>query len=215
MKTIILLTIITCFLSATECCSQTVTLSLQNVSLEKTFKEIRKQTGYSFVYTREQINKSNPVSINLKDASLNQALDICFTNQPLTFIIEDKHIIVKDRPDKINSPVANVGLDVKGIVVNEQNEPVVGATVVVENSHTGMATDSKGEFGFTGLKVTDILDISSVGYEPIRIPIQGRTYIVIKLQISISSLDETIIKGYYTTSKRLNTGSFRRLLLTK
>src|SRR5665213_1814472 len=131
MKTIILLIIFVFFFSATQCYSQTITLSLKQVSLEKTFKEIRKQTGYTFVYTREQINKSNPVNINIKDASIDQALDICFNNQPLTFVIDSKHIIVKDRPDKINPPVANIGLDVKGIVVNEQNEPVAGATVAI------------------------------------------------------------------------------------
>lgn len=211
MKTITLLTVITCFLAATQGYSQTITLSLKQVSLEKTFKEIRKQTGYTFVYTREQINKSNPVNINIKDATIDQALDICFSNQPLTFVIDSKHIIVKDRPDKINSPVANVGLDVKGIVVNEQNEPVAGATVAIEGTAMAMATDSKGEFGFSNLKPLNILIVTSVGYQAEKIPIDGRTFIVIKLQTSISLLDETIIKGYYTTSKRFNTGSVSKV----
>lgn len=211
MKTIILLNIITCFLSATDCYSQTITLSLKKVSLEKTFKEIRKQTGYSFVYTREQINKSNPVSINIKDASINDALDICFANQPLTFIIEDKHIIVKDKPDETNSPLARAGIDITGKVINEQNEPVVGATVAVEGTAMAMATDSKGEFGFSNLKVNDVLHISSIGYHSIEIPIDGRTYVVITLQTSVATLDETIIKGYYTTTKRLNTGSVSKV----
>src|SRR6185312_3542611 len=201
MKTIILLTISACFLIGTKCYSQTVTLSLKQVSLEKAFKEIRKQTGYSFVYTREQINKSNPVSINIKDASLSQALDICFTNQPLTFIIEDQHIIVKDRQDKTNALPGNAGINITGKVINEQNETVVGATVAVEGTAMAMATDSKGEFGFSNLKGDDVLLISSIGYQSLRLPVAGRSFISIKLQNSISRLDETIIKGYYTTSK--------------
>src|SRR6185312_7046718 len=115
MKTIILLTISACFLIGTKCYSQTVTLSLKSVSLEKAFKEIKKQTGYSFVYTREQINQSNPVSISIKDASLSQTLNICFANQPLTFTIDHQHIIVKDKPNEAFSPVASsMGIDVKG-----------------------------------------------------------------------------------------------------
>jgi TonB-dependent starch-binding outer membrane protein SusC len=211
MKTIILLTIFVCFLSATQCYSQTVTLSLKQASLEKTFKEIRKQTGYTFVYTREQINKSNPVSINIKNASINDALDVCFANQPLTFIIEDKHIIVKDKPNKTNLPAADVGLDVKGKVVNEQNEPVVGATVTIESTEMAMATDSKGEFGFTNLKPLSILVVTSIGYQSVKIPIDGRTFVAIRLHTSVAILDETIIKGYYTTSKRLNTGSVSKV----
>jgi TonB-linked SusC/RagA family outer membrane protein len=211
MKTVILLTIITSLYSGTPCYSQTITLSLDNVSLQKAFKEIKKQTSYNFVYTSEQLKKTNPLSIHVKDASIDEVLDICFTNQPLTFIIDKKYIIVKGKSGQPNSPPAEAGIDITGKVINEQNEPVIGATVVVENSHTGMATDQKGEFGFTNLKPKDILDISSIGYESVKIPIQGRTYIVIKLQTSISSLDETIIKGYYTTSKRLNTGSVSKV----
>lgn len=211
MKTIILLTIIACFLSATQCYSQTITLTLKNVSLEKTFKEIRKQTGYTFVYTREQINKSNPVSINIKGASLNQALDICFTNQPLTFIIEDKHIIVKDRRDKINNLPVKEGIDITGRVINEQNEPVVGATVAVESTGMGMATDSKGEFGFSNLKVNDVLHITSIGYHSIEIPIDGRTYVVITLQTSVPTLDETVLIAYGNTTRRFNTGSVTKV----
>lgn len=211
MKTIILLTVIVFFLSGTQCYSQTITLSLKNVSIEKAFKQIRKQTQYTFVYTREQINKSNPVSINIKDASLNEALDICFANQPLTFTIEDKHVIVKDRPDRANANSNNPGLDITGKVINEQNEPVVGATVAVEGTGMAMATDSKGEFGFSNLKINDVLHVTNIGYQSIRIPIQGRTYVVIRLQTSVAILDETVIIGYGNTTKRFNTGSVTKV----
>jgi len=211
MKTIILLTIFVCFFSATQCYSQGITLSLKQVSLEKAFKEIRKQTEYTFVYTREQINKSNPISINLKDASLSQALDICFANQPLTFIIEDKHIIVKDRPDQTNAPAANIGIDITGKVINEQNEPVVGATVAVEGTGMAMATDSKGEFGFSNLKANDVLHVTNIGYQSIGVPIQGRTYVLIRLHTSIAILDETVLIAYGNTTRRFNTGSVTKV----
>ena len=211
MKTIILLTIFGCFFSATQCYSQTITLSLKNVSLEKTFKEIRKQTGYTFVYTREQINKSNPVSINIKNASINQALDICFTNQPLTFIIEDKHIIVKDRPDKTNPPVANVGLDVKGIVVNEQNEPVVAATVTVKGSKIATATNENGEFALSAVDEQATLIVTSIGYVAEQVLIRGRTNLIMHLKISIQTLDETIFIAYGNTTRRFNTGSVTKV----
>lgn len=211
MKTIILLIKFVFFFSATQCYSQAITLSLKQVSLEKAFKEIRKQTGYTFVYTREEINKSNPVNINIKNASIDQTLNICFNNQPLTFVIDSKHIIVKDKPDKINPPVANFGLDVKGIVVNEQNEPLVGATVSVEGNGMAMATDSKGEFGFSNLKINDVLLVTNIGYQSIRLPIQGRTYFVIKLHTSIAILDETVLIAYGNTTRRFNTGSVTKV----
>ena len=211
MKTTILLTIIICVFSGTPCNSQTVTLSLNDVSIQKAFKEIKKQTGYSFVYTTEQIKKANPVSIHIKDASLNEALDICFTNQPLTFIIDKKYIIVKDRTIQTNSPPAEIGIDITGKVVNEDNDPVIGATVAVEGSNMAIATDSKGEFGFGNLKKNDVLQVTCIGYQSTDFPIQGRTYLEIRLPTSIAILDETVVKGYYTTTKRLNTGSVSKV----
>lgn len=210
MKTI-LLTIIACFLIGSQCYSQTITLSLKQVSLEKTFKEIRKQTGYTFVYTREQINKSNPVSINIKDASLNQTLDICFTNQPLTFIIEDQHIIVKDRPDKINALPVKVGIDITGKVINEQNEPVAGATVAVEGTGVAIATDENGEFVLSSVNEEATLIVTSIGYVAKEVKLNGKTNLLIRLKISIGTLDETVLIAYGKTTKRLNTGNVSKI----
>ena len=75
--------------------TQTVTLSLRNTSLERVFKEVNKQTGYSFIYTRELLADAGKVSIDLKDASLQQVLDDIFKEQPLTYSIQDKFIIIK------------------------------------------------------------------------------------------------------------------------
>ena len=207
MKIIILLIIFASLYSSTPCYAQTITLSLNDVALQKAFKEIKKQTGFSFVYTTEQIKESNPVSIHVNDASLNEVLDICFANQPLTFLIDKNYIIVKDKPVQPNSPPDKVGIDVTGKVINEQDEPVAGATVAVEGTEIAMATDSKGEFGFSDLKENDILRITSISYESLEVPIQGKIRIVIKLKTAIGKLDETVIVAYGKTTNRLNTGS--------
>ena len=211
MKTIILLTIIASCLIVTKCYSQNITLSLKKVSLEKAFKEIRKQTGYSFVYTREQINKSNPVSVSIKNASINQALDICFANQPFKFIVDDKHIIVKDMPYKTNPPAVGVGLEVKGKVVNEQNEPVVGATVTVKGSKIATATNENGEFFLISVDGQATLIITSIGYVADEVLIRGRTYLIIQLKMSVPALDETVLIAYGNTTRRFNTGSVTKV----
>ncbi|MGN6602447.1 MAG: SusC/RagA family TonB-linked outer membrane protein [Ginsengibacter sp.] len=211
MKTIILLTAITFFLSFTKCYSQTVTLSLKKVSLEKTFKEIRKQTGYSFVYTREQINKSNPVTVNIKNASVAEALDICFANQPLSYIIEDKQVIVKDKPQESISPVTEKGIDLTGKVINEQNEPVAGATVVVEGAGMAMATDENGDFAFPSVDENATLVVTSIGYVPRKIFIKGNNHLIIQLKRSYQTLDETVFIAYGNTTRRFNTGSVSKV----
>ena len=211
MKTIILLTIIACCRIGTQCYSQSITLSIKHVSLEKAFKEISKQTGYSFVYTREQINKSNPVSINIKNVSIYQTLGICFANQPLKFIVDDKQIIVKDRPDNTNTPTSAVGLEVKGKVVNEDNEPVVGATVTVKGSKIATATNKNGEFFLMSVDGQSTLIITSIGYVAEEELIRGRTFIIIQVKMSVPTLDETVLIAYGNTTRRFNTGSVTKI----
>lgn len=207
---ITLLTIIAFFTALAPTYSQKINLSLTNASLEKTFKEIRKQTGYSFVYTRDQINKANPVSINVKEASLNQVLEICFNGQPLTFKVENKYIIVKDRV-QINSPPSTDYLNVAGKVINEKNEPVIGATITVKQSGIATATDEGGRFTLSNLKTDDVLAITSIGYLQADIPLNGKANLVIQLQTYVSRLDETIIIAYGETTRRFSTGSVTKV----
>lgn len=204
---ITLLTIIAFFSALAPTYSQKISLSLTNASLEKTFKEIRKQTGYNFVYTREQINKANPVSINVKDASLNQVLEICFNDQPLSFKIDNKYIIVKEKPATTNSPPDKNIFHITGKVINEKNEPVVGATIAIKNTKYGTATDGNGEFVLSTHEKDAILRISSVGYVDQEILLNGKTHFVISLKISVGTLDETVLIAYGKTTKRLNTGN--------
>ena len=74
--------------------AQTVTLSLKNSSLERIFKEVKKQTGYGFIYTRELLANTGHIDVDVKNASLKEVLDGCFSGQPVTYTIEDKYIIV-------------------------------------------------------------------------------------------------------------------------
>src|ERR1700748_1398791 len=63
--------------------SQNVTLSGRNLSLKKVFKEIEKQTGYTFFCNADLLNSAKPVSLNVKDAPLSEVLEHCFSDEPL------------------------------------------------------------------------------------------------------------------------------------
>jgi len=77
---------------------QGITISLQDATLENVFKEINQQTGYSFVYTKTKLRRAKKVSIEVFNSSLNEVLCLCFQNQPLTYTIVGKTVVVK--PEK-------------------------------------------------------------------------------------------------------------------
>ena len=67
--------------------SQKVSLKETNAPLDKVFREIKKQSDYTFVYTKALLKKANTVTVNINDASIEQVLEACFSNQPLTYTI--------------------------------------------------------------------------------------------------------------------------------
>src|ERR1700743_1068641 len=72
--------------------SQNVTLSFRNAPLERIFKEVKKQTGYNFIYTRELLEATGTVTIKVKDLPLQLALERCFQDLPVTFVIQANFI---------------------------------------------------------------------------------------------------------------------------
>src|ERR1051325_3778942 len=68
--------------------AQNVTLSVKDASLKKVFRELRQQTGYNFLYNSEMMNKTTPVSLSVKNLPFNQVLEKCFSNQPVTYVID-------------------------------------------------------------------------------------------------------------------------------
>ena len=115
--------------------AQRITLSLEHVPLKKVFEKITDQTGIQFVYRDEWLSQAKPVNITVKDASLQEAIDICFSDQPFTYEIIDKLVVMKRRDIPLPLPAADfpppVLIDVHGRVTDFNGKPLVGVTIVV------------------------------------------------------------------------------------
>jgi len=98
LTTLILLT--ACLTAGARSYSQRVSISVKNASLETVFREIKKQTGYQFLYNNQMLDGAKKVSIQLKDASLDEALRTCFKDQPFTYEIVDKTIVIARREER-------------------------------------------------------------------------------------------------------------------
>lgn len=194
---------------------QSITLNTRNTPFEKILDEIRKQSGYDFLYNQQLIHKAKPVSINVKNASIQQVLDKCFNDQPLTYKIENKTVLLREKTASFIDKIAQIlqadsTFDITGRVLNEQKEPFIGATVSVlfkDGGRVTGVTTGDGRFRFSAEKGS-ILTLSYVGYETKRIKIVKGSLGDIILQSKMDSLKEvSIVIGYGTTTQRLNTGN--------
>ncbi|MBO9565444.1 MAG: SusC/RagA family TonB-linked outer membrane protein [Niastella sp.] len=192
---------------------QDITLSFKEATLDKVFKEIRKQTGYSFVYTESEISRANKVTIQVSNTSLDKVLSICFQDQPLTYTIVDKIVVVKPRQDKsLAVPVVNniaavnpKKISMRGRVMNEKGDPLPGATVIVRRTEMSTTTDGEGYFSLSEIEEDAVLVVSSVGHVTQQMKIKALN-MEIRLPIAVKEEEEVVV-AYNKISSRSNTGA--------
>jgi TonB-linked SusC/RagA family outer membrane protein len=191
---------------------QDITLSFREATLDKVFKEIRKQTGYSFVYTESELQRANKVTIEVANSSLDNVLGICFRNQPLTYTIVEKIVIVKSRAEKMTVipvvnkiPAPDKKITMRGKVMNEKGDALAGATVTVRKTDLSTTTDEAGIFQLSEIEEDAVLVVSSVGHVTQQVKVKALN-MEIKLPIAVKEEEEVVV-AYNKISSRSNTGA--------
>ncbi len=213
MKLLILLTVVGCLQVSAGGFGQTITLSLSNAPLETAFKEIKKQSGYSFIYTRAQLKATIPVTCELRSITLTEALAACFKDQPLTFIVEDRYIVVQTKAEPIPPATTSFQpINITGRVVNESGEPIEGATLMIKGTQRGAMTDANGYFEIKDIDQNAVLIISGVNIESLELKVGDKSKILIQVKTKITAQQEvTINAGYYNTTDKLRTGNISKV----
>ena len=104
------------------------------------------------------------------------------------------------------APAAIAQNMVSGTVVDGQNEPVIGASVMVKGTTSGVATGIDGDFSIAA-KPSDVLKVSGVDPLAVVPELAGTAPIRITLEESSEVLDEVVVIGYGTSTKKELTGS--------
>ncbi len=188
--------------------AQTFSLSFQRAGLRTVFSKIEQESPFRFLYTEEMLAQSQPVSFTVREVSLDSVLSLCFREQPLSYVREGQHIII--RPKVIEKPLS-VNRTLRGKIVDEQGEPMAGITVAIQPGKGITATDQLGEFIFSSAPASVQLSISGgeiVGQE---LFIGNQPYVVVTVQRKVTLLDESVVIAYGKTTKRNTTGTISKV----
>ena len=204
-------TLLLCFLlTSLYTLSQPLRFSFKNTPLEAALKEIEKTSGYTFIYTKEELLNSKAITRDIAGGSIEAVLNALFEDQPLSFVLNARYITLFKQPEK-KAPVLPERITVQGRVLSEEGGPIAGATVNGQSSAASTTTDQRGAFLLHNVKPTDVLLISSIGFVTSAVPVENNLVHTIHLAYSNRLLEETVVKGYYSTSKRLNTGAVTKV----
>jgi TonB-linked SusC/RagA family outer membrane protein len=216
MKLTAIIGLAACLQVSAKTRSQTISLDADRASLKTIFTEIKRQTGFLFFYSDADLKAGRSVTIHERSIDLPRALDLVFDNQPLTYSIINKNIIVKLRrytQQTLADTVQYSVIDVQGRVVNDSGAPVPAATILIRQTGRTFQADSEGRFLLTRIGPDATIVVSSIGYENKIVRIAGRLNIEVSLTSSTFQLDEAVVvnKGYYSEKKRLSTGNVSKV----
>lgn len=203
MKLTVILIFIGCLQLSAKSYSQTITLSTTNTAIDKVFTAIEKQSGFYFFYKYKEIKQAKPVTLSLKNATLDEALRMCFKDEPFTYTIDNKTIIVNKKDEELVVPDK---ITVTGQVLDNAKQPLPGVNITVKGTNTGVISGGDGKYS---IQVDDnaVLIFRFVGFKSREEPVSKRTVINISLEEDNQQMSEVVVVGYGNQERKDVTGA--------
>jgi TonB-linked SusC/RagA family outer membrane protein len=200
-----------------------IDVEMSNESLAALFKKITEETGLSFVFPHDEVDKYPNISVSFEQRSVRDILDIVFTKKNLSYRLKGNTIFIsveedkKKRGQRKGEPVDEssitrpdsladkrtrrsqrdlIPITVSGTVKDASTqEPLAGANIVVKGTTRGTTTDGEGRFSID-VEDNEVLIFSFIGFTPQEILVNGQSTINILLAPDRTQLQEVIVVGY-------------------
>lgn len=185
--------------------SQTVTLNVTEAPLSQVISQIESQTGYLFVIN-DNVDTNTKVNARYTNGNVKDVLTGILSGKGIYFAVRGANIILSTNKNvsKSNSAATTRVTTVTGRVLDDLDEPAIGASVRKKGQQTGVPTDADGNFTLTGDFTPDTeLEISYVGMRNKIVKVGNGKDLHIVLEPDVNSLNEVVAVGY-GTQKRVN-----------
>lgn len=178
--------------------SQTIrlTINVKDVPLSEVFRSITQQTQLSVVYNVSDIDPNRHITLYARNETVIRTLDMLFRDTDIVYTILGKHIVLSTKHSghvKEKKTVAIKTRTVKGKVVDEQNQPLMGVNVLIKDTGTGVITDEAGNYFIEVPEGRNILQFSYIGYTSESKSITGQQAIDVVLKENPNLLGEIVV----------------------
>jgi len=207
-----------------------VKLDLKNESLLTAFKKIEQQTPFRFVYRKGELMAIPSRSISASTYTVEQALNLLLEDTGFSYKQVDNNVLIMTRDNAVtmigNSQFSQTGkpveaahsiadIPIKGQVTDSKGEALPGISVKIKGTAIGAITNLEGRYNIDVPDNNSILVFTYIGYETQEVAVNNRVTINISLVTSITALEEVVVVGYGTQSKRNVTGSVSKVDMEK
>ena len=182
-----------------------IRIKADHKALKKVLEDVENQSGMIFMYNNTLLENSRPVNLDIQSAPLELTLKRIFDNQPFSYQIIDKTIILKVKP---TSSVKET-MEVEGRINDETGKPFPGVVIQVQGSEQKTISDKSGYFKLTKVDRLAVLICSFVGYERqyVKVAEISKDRFIITMKPTSTTLNEVVMVGYGAVKRKDLTGS--------
>lgn len=180
-----------------------VNLDLRDVSIKTLFSEIQRQTKLHFIFSSEQANRLDKLTVKATDETVKSVLDRIFEGTGFTYTFRDDIIMVRFEGEKTVRQ-AEKEMEIRGVVKDKNGEPLPGVTVLVGGTTLGnghgcergipFESSRTGECGFAfffrGMKTQEL--VFKKGQKPLTVVMEEDS----------ENIEEVVVTGYQQIEKR-------------
>jgi len=184
--------------------SQKIVVGKAPKNLTGLFSYIQENYGYRFFYSNEVVTGDKKVDLNSNEYVIKDLLNELSEKSGLSFNLQENNLIVVEDTSNTQPKVSGM---VSGIVTDAQNgETIPGVSVVTIGSQEGVITDLDGKFSLKVKNMSDLLSISFVGYTTQIIPINGQTKFEVKMEESVTKIEEVVVTALNINRSKASLG---------
>ncbi|MDR1866592.1 MAG: TonB-dependent receptor [Bacteroidales bacterium] len=194
--------------------AQPVRLSLKsnNANLKEVITEIKKQTEFDFLYSKDIESLYSSGDIAVESGSMEEVLNGLFRNSRIRYQIINKTIILTAAEPaapaaEIPAAAKRQEITVSGTITDAQGNEMPGVNVVVKGALRGVVSDARGKYSVTVPDREAVLVFSFVGYASREIAVGERTVLDVALEEAAQEMEEVVVVGYGVQNRKTLTGS--------
>jgi len=184
-------------------------LKVEKSTIAEALNKIEDETDYFFFYNNKSVSLDKVVSLDLKDKTISEILDVLFRGTNVEYTINNRQIILSGRDPGVYQTEQK--RTVNGKVTDVSGSPLPGVTIVIKGTTVGTITDVDGKYGLTNVPNGATLLFSFVGMKNQEIPVTDKNNIDVTMLEETIGLEEVVAIGYGTMQKRDLTGSIGSL----
>ena len=185
---------------------QKVTLNLKNSSVNAFFSEIFRQTGLRFIYNEDDLKGIGSLDVRAHEERVDHVLKRIFSGRNIDYSFEKGVIYVKKQTVPAYRQTMQQEV-VRGKVLDENGEPMLGATVKVKGTSVGTVTGEDGTFELRIPGNATEVEVSYIGYKPVTMKIVRNAPMLIRMTKSLTEIGEVVVTGIFTQKADSYTGA--------